>query len=139
MNISIPLALVSLFVTPFSSELTRAEKEKTISCANAPASPAQADYNRIKAVEFKAQEYCRAELKDFEFDAKFKVVSATVYFTGANFPSMQTGYITSNSLKPIEQLKSRCTTGSIVIFDNIKVKGPDEQVRMIEPVSYMLY
>ncbi|MEJ7672629.1 MAG: hypothetical protein WKF59_07935 [Chitinophagaceae bacterium] len=30
-------------------------------------------------------------LEDFDFDARFSVVSATVYFSGANFPNVTTG------------------------------------------------
>lgn len=59
---------------------------------------------RIASIVFKNQDYCRAELKDFEFDAHFSIVSATVYFSGANFKTLEKGFITSNSLKPIKNL-----------------------------------
>lgn len=95
---------------------------------------------RIAAVDFKAQDYCRAEMpEDFDFDVKFTVVSATVYFTGAGFPNAATGYINSSSLKPLKPMMDKCIPGSIVIFDNIKVKGPGDEVRTIESVSMRLY
>ena len=41
---------------------------------------------RVQSVVFKNQQFCRADLENFDFDARFNVVSATVYFSGANFP-----------------------------------------------------
>ena len=94
---------------------------------------------KLRSVVFKNQEFCRVELKDFEFDVKFTVVSATVYFTGANFKTIERGFINSNSLKPIKSLMDRCQPGSIVVFDDIKVKGPDNDIRIIDGVTYQLY
>ena len=94
---------------------------------------------RLSSVVFKNQDYCRAELEDFEFDAKFSVLSATVYFSGTNFKEVERGYITSNSLKPIKKLMDRCLPGSVVVFDDVKVKGPDNLVRTIPGVSLTLY
>ena len=94
---------------------------------------------KMMAIVFKAQEYCRAELPDFEFDAKFSVIGATVYFSGTNFKGVETGTLTSNSFKPIRSLISRCGPGSIVSFDNVKVVGPDQLVRTIEGRTYLLH
>jgi len=89
--------------------------------------------------EFKAQEFCRAEISDFDFDAHFTIVSATAYFSGANFASVEKGFIKSASLKPIKSLMDRCLPGTRVTFDDIKVKGPDNIVRTIQGVSWLLY
>ena len=95
---------------------------------------------KLSATVFKAQEYCRAELPaDFEFEAKFKVVGATVYFSGTNFRNVEKGTITSNSLKPVADLMARCAPGSMVVFDNVKVVGPDKQVRTIPGKSILLF
>ena len=95
---------------------------------------------KMSAAEFKYQEYCRAELENFEFDAKFSIISATVYFSGANFKNgVEKGMITSSSLKPIEALKARCIPGTMVVFDDIKVVGPDKEVRTIQGLSLLLY
>lgn len=100
----------------------------------------QQDQGRIAAVDFKAQDYSRAEMPpDFNFDVKFTVVSATVYFTGAGFPNVEMGYISSNSLKPVKPMMDKCKPGSIVVFDNIKVKGPDNLTRTISSISLRLY
>jgi hypothetical protein len=81
---------------------------------------------KMLAVIFRAQDFCRAELKDFEFDVQFNVVSATVYFSGTNFKNVETGFIKSNSLKPIRSLMARCAPGTMIVFDNVKVLGPDK-------------
>lgn len=89
---------------------------------------------------FKLQEYCRAEMPpDFEFEASFKVISATVYFSGTNFRNVERGTINSNSLKPVKEFMDRCAPGSIVVFDDVKVIGPDKVIRSIPGMSLMLY
>jgi hypothetical protein len=94
---------------------------------------------KMRSIVFKSQDYCRLELKDFEFDAVFSVMSATVYFTGTNFKTVERGYITSNSLKPIKHLMDRCQPGTIVIFDDVKIKAPGNETRIIDGVTYQLY
>jgi len=93
---------------------------------------------RMPSVTFKSQQYCRAELENFDFDTKYSIVSATVYFSGANFPNVATGAINGNTLAPIANLIQRCGPGSVVTFDNVKVTGPDGQ-RTIEGKSIALY
>jgi hypothetical protein len=98
-----------------------------------------AGYKKISCVEFKNQDYCRAELENFEFDAHFTVISATVYFSEANFKNPEKGFITSNSLKPIKNLMARCIPGTRVVFDDIKVKGPDNSISFIQGLSLSLF
>ena len=93
---------------------------------------------RMPSVEFKNQQYCRAELENFDFDLKYAVVGATVYFSGANFPNVAQAQITGNNLAPLDQLIKRCGPGSVVTFDNIKVNGPDG-ARVIDGKSFALY
>ena len=93
---------------------------------------------RMPSVSFKAQDYCRAELEYFDFDTKYSVVSATVYFSGANFPNVQTASITGNNLAAVKALMARCGPGSVISFDNVKVSGPDG-TRTIDGKSIALY
>jgi len=93
---------------------------------------------RMPAVTFKSQQFCRAELENFDFDLRFSIVSATVYFSGANFPNVATASITGNSIASLSSFISRCGPGSVVTFDNVKVQGPDG-VRTIEGKSIALY
>ena len=92
----------------------------------------------MAAVEFKNQPSCRADLENFDFDLRYSVVSATVYFSGANFPNVATGSITSNSLASIAPMIARCGPGSSITFVNIKVQGPDG-VRTIDERGFTLY
>ncbi len=93
---------------------------------------------RITAVEFKTQQYCRADLENFDFDLKFNVISATVYFSGANFTSVQQAQLQGNSLASLQNLMSKSGPGTSITFDNIKVQGPDGP-RTIDGRSFTLY
>lgn len=93
---------------------------------------------RVPVVEFKNQQYCRADLENFDFDLKFSVVSATVYFNGAGFTGVQQGTISGGDLGPIKALMQKCLPGSSVTFDNVKVQGPDG-VRTIDGATVQLY
>ena len=93
---------------------------------------------RMPSVEFKNQQFARADLENFDFDLKFNVISATVYFSGANFPNVVTGSISSNNLSGLQSYMQRCGPGSVISFDNIKVSGPDGP-RSIDGKSIALY
>ena len=93
---------------------------------------------RMPSVEFKSQQFCRAELENFDFDLRFSIVSATVYFSGANFSNVVTATIAGNNLSSLSSYISRCGPGSVISFDNVKVQGPDG-VRAIEGKSIALY
>jgi gliding motility-associated protein GldM len=93
---------------------------------------------RVPAVEFKNQDYCRADLIGFEFDLKFTVLSANVYFGGTGFTGPTPGSIANGSLATIKSLMQRCGPGSSITFTNIKVQGPDG-VRTIDEAGIGLY
>ncbi|HEV8082615.1 MAG: gliding motility protein GldM [Chitinophagaceae bacterium] len=94
---------------------------------------------RIQSVVFKNQQFARADLENFDFDARFSVVSATVYFSGANFPSVQSATISGGNLGGISAQLQKCIPGSSVNFDNVKVQGPDKVVRSIPGPGFLLY
>jgi gliding motility-associated protein GldM len=93
---------------------------------------------RVPAVEFKNQNFCRAELENFDFDLKYSVVSAVVYFNGAGFSGVQQGTINGGDLTAVKGLMGKCMPGSSVTFDQVKVSGPDGQ-RTIEGRTVQLY
>jgi gliding motility-associated protein GldM len=93
---------------------------------------------RMPSVEFKSQSFCRADLENFDFDLKFSVVSATVYFSGANFPNPAVGQLQGNNFSSLSAYVQRCGPGSSITFDNIKVQGPDG-IRSIDAKSITLY
>lgn len=94
---------------------------------------------RIQSVVFKNQQFARADLENFDFDARFQVISATVYFSGANFSNVQGVPISGGSLGGLSAQLSRCIPGTSVTFDNVKVQGPDGSVRSIPGPGFILY
>jgi len=94
---------------------------------------------RMTAGSFKSQQYCRAELENFDFLANFSVISATVYFSGANFANVQTATLTGNNLAPLQTYIQRAGPGTSVTFDAVKVQGPDGKQRTIQGVGIVLY
>ena len=94
---------------------------------------------RMTSGSFKSQQYCRAELENFDFEANFRVVSATVYFSGANFANVQTATLTGNNLAPLQTYIQRAGPGTSVTFDAVKVQGPDGKQRTIQGVGIVLY
>jgi len=94
---------------------------------------------RVLASMFKSQDFLRADLFGFDFDARFNVTGANVYFTGAGFPTVQTGTINSGSLAPIKSKIDLCKPGSTITFDDLKVVGPDGRTRTIPAVSFVLF
>ena len=94
---------------------------------------------RVQSVIFKNQQFCRADLENFDFDARFAVISATVYFAGANFANVQTATINGGSLASLSAQMAKCIPGTSVTFDNVKVQGPDGSVRVIQGPGFILY
>jgi len=95
---------------------------------------------RIQSVIFKNQQFVRADLEHFDFEARFSVVSATVYFGGANFANVQQATITGGNLGGLAAQLSKCIPGTLVIFDNVKVQGPDGRLRTIQnPPGFSLW
>jgi hypothetical protein len=78
-------------------------------------------------------------LENFDFDLKYSVVSANVYFLGgSNFPNVVPAKITGNNFGTISNLIQRCTPGTSISFEDIKVSGPDG-VRSIDGRTFQLY
>ena len=93
---------------------------------------------RIQSVVFKNQNFARADLENFDFDAHFNIVSATIYFSGANFANVQSADIHSGSLDGVKAQLQKCIPGTSVTFDNVKVQGPDGVVRSIPGPGFIL-
>ena len=92
----------------------------------------------VSVDEFIAQQVCRAEMVNFDFDLRYKVQSATVYFSGTNFPTPVTKQMNGNSLASLGELREQCQPGTVVTFSDIMVTGPDG-VRKIEDRTYTLF
>ena len=94
---------------------------------------------RVQSVIFKNQQYARAELKYFDFEYRYNIVSATVYFSGANFPSVASATISGGNLAGIQAQLQKCIPGTSVTFDNVKVQGPGGPVIGIPGPGFILY
>ena len=94
---------------------------------------------RIQSVVFKNQNFARADLEGFDFDAHFNIVSATMYFSGANFASVQSAEIHGGNLQNVRAQLQKCIPGTSVTFDNVKVQGPDGIVRNIPGPGFILF
>ena len=97
------------------------------------------DGGRVQSVMFKNQQFARAELKDFIYDYHYSIVSATIYFSGANFPSVQVATINGGSLANIQAQLAKCIPGTSINFDNVKVQGPGGPVKSIPGPGFILY
>jgi len=94
---------------------------------------------RVQSVIFKNQSFARADLDNFDFDARFNIVSATIYFSGANFGNVTSAEIHGGNLEGIKAQLEKCIPGTSVTFDNVKVQGPDGVIRSITGPGFILY
>lgn len=92
----------------------------------------------LKKEEILAEDGIFAELKDFDFDLKFKVTQFDVNFSGAG------GYVKmykSPSNKFTAEQKdqfNKLTQGSLIYIDNIMAKGDDGTTRTLAPISFKI-
>ena len=95
---------------------------------------------RMQAVVFRSQQFVRADLENFDFEAKFQVTGGTIYFSNPGDRSVKQVNLTSGSLGAADAYMKTLVPGSTVIFDNIRVVGPDGQPRTIQnPPGFALF
>ncbi len=95
---------------------------------------------RLQAVIFRSQQFVRADLENFDFEAKFRVTGGTIYFSNPGDRSVKQVSLTSGSLGAAAAYMNALVPGSTVIFDNIRVVGPDGQPRTIQnPPGFSLF
>lgn len=95
---------------------------------------------KMQAVIFRNQQFVRADLENFDFAASFSVTGATIYFNNPGDRNVKQITITSGSLAPAAEFMKSLVPGSTVIFDNIRVVGPDGVPRTIQnPPGFSLF
>lgn len=95
---------------------------------------------RLQAAVFRSQQFVRADLENFDFEAKFSVTGGTVYFMNPGDRNVKQISLTSGNLGVADAYMKTLAPGSTVIFDNIRVVGPDGQPRTIQnPPGFSLY
>jgi hypothetical protein len=94
---------------------------------------------RIPANLFKAQNFLRSQLENFNYIVDFKVESFVVYLVGTGFEdNPQYRMVYSNRFADIADLVNKCKPGTGVLFDEVTVSGPDG-IRKLEPTYFTLY
>lgn len=95
---------------------------------------------RMQAAVFRAQPAVRAELENFDFEARYNVTGADIYFNIPGDRNVNKVSIGSGSLAPASAIMSKIVPGTTVTFDNIRVVGPDGQPRTIQnPPGFSLF
>ncbi len=95
---------------------------------------------RMQAVAFRNQQFVRADLENFDFEAKFAVTGATVYFNTPGDRNVKSVTLSSGNLASAKAFMDQLVPGSTVTFDNIRVVGPDGQTRTIQnPPGFSLF
>lgn len=69
----------------------------------------------------------------------YTLATANIYFSGAGFRETVTVAISGNSLLGIKEVLDRCVPGSIITFDNVKVKDGKGRISTIRGLSIVLY
>lgn len=94
----------------------------------------------MQAVVFRGQQFVRAELENFDFQATYQVTGATIYFNIPGERSFRKSILSSGNMGAAAENLKALVPGSSVIFDNITVVGPDGQKRTIQnPPGFSLF
>ncbi|MFZ1783602.1 MAG: gliding motility protein GldM [Ferruginibacter sp.] len=94
----------------------------------------------MQAVVFRGQQFVRADLENFDFEARFNVTGATIYFNNPGDRNVKKVTLSSGALGPAGDYMKSLVPGSTVIFDNIRVVGPDGVTRTIQnPPGFSLF
>lgn len=93
------------------------------------------------ANELKAQLALFAKLENFDFDAKFNVVSYDLFYQpkrGEPIDASSNSMYTNgpNAESDIKSIMEKLKPGDKLFFDNIRAKGPDGQVRNIGSLMF---
>jgi gliding motility-associated protein GldM len=93
----------------------------------------------MPSAEFKAMGALQARLQNSEFQSPFTVVSYKVAAQGGNIPQ----YIEASNDGPrwtgqAASIVSKCSPGTNIFFDDIRVKGKDGRVRVLPAMVFNL-
>lgn len=90
----------------------------------------------LRKEDLLAEDGIFAELKDFDFDLKFKVTQFDISFTGTyvKTTSSKTNRLTDEQ----KSFLSKLTQGSTIYIDNIMAKGDDGTTRPLSPIGFKI-
>lgn len=93
---------------------------------------------KVPAAQFKVQRGVIADLADFVFDIKFKVVSFELTYAAKRadlvIKKATSGTFTAEML----DLLNRAKPGDVFYLDEVRVQGPDGQIRKLPSMAYSL-
>ena len=78
-------------------------------------------------------------LKDFDFEARFNVVSYDFYLTSGGELLPARGNSGPMYSSAVSNLIDRAKPNDLMVFDNIKVQGPDGKTRKIPGMSFQIF
>lgn len=92
----------------------------------------------LRKEELMAEDGVFAELKDFDFDLKFKVTQFDVNYTGAGGYSKVDKSTSNRFTQEQRDHFSKLTQGSMIVIDNIMAKGDDGTNRPLAPITFKI-
>jgi N-acetylmuramoyl-L-alanine amidase len=88
-------------------------------------------------VHLKTDDFLKA--KKITAGTGYEVTEATVYFSGAGFPKVKYLSLNGNELIKLKENLDNCVAGSIISFDNVRVKGDNGYYATVDGISIQLY
>lgn len=96
----------------------------------------------MRSNEFKAQSGILADLENFEFDVRYRVVSYKFGIvskrTGEPFTTGDINSAYFNANADVDRMIQNARPGDRVFFDDIKALGPDGRVRQLNSITLLL-
>jgi hypothetical protein len=78
-------------------------------------------------------------LKDFDFEARFNVISYDFYLTSGGELLPARGNAGPMYSPAVTNLIDRAKPNDMMVFDNVKVRGPDGKTRKIPGMSFQIF
>jgi TonB-dependent SusC/RagA subfamily outer membrane receptor len=94
-------------------------------------------FGDVKGVRSEVEFFKRQ--KEIRISEGYKLVNAQVYFSGAGFANVITATLSGSGLNCIQGLLDKCEGGTVVSFDNIKVRNNEGTEKIINGISFSLY
>ncbi len=88
-------------------------------------------------VRMKAGDFLNA--KKITAGTGYEVTEATVYFSAAGFPKIKYSTLNGNELIKLKEYVENCIIGSVITFDNVRVKGDNGYYATVDGLSIQLY
>ncbi len=93
----------------------------------------------MKTGEFKAQKGMYPELKDFVFDARFKIKGFNMMVSRKRNPDLvSTSNIGGSFNDKTKRYIKEAAVGDVFYFEDIKVEGPDGSIRKLPNITYRI-